>query len=168
MHRLLTCAAVAATLTLAACGGSSNSDQTPARAATSGTVGIKHVDGLGRVLVNSTGMALYTPDQEGGGKIVCTASCTSVWQPVDVGKGKPTAVPGAGSLGVVKRPDGARQVTLDRMPLYTFAEDAPGRATGNGVRDKFDGTPFTWHVVLAGGMKGTGTVTDTSSSNYGY
>jgi predicted lipoprotein with Yx(FWY)xxD motif len=171
MHRLLTCAAVAAALTLAGCGGSSNSsDETPARAASSDTVGIQQVTGIGRVLVDASGMALYTPDQEGNGKIVCTGSCTSEWQPVDVVHGKPTAAKGAGSVGVVKRPDGARQATLDGMPLYTFVQDSPGQITGDGFQDKFGGTSFTWHVVLAGGSKGTGVGTDTnnSGSNYGY
>jgi predicted lipoprotein with Yx(FWY)xxD motif len=166
MHRLLACAAVAAALTLAACGGSSNDSATSARAATSDTVGIQQVTGIGRVLVDSSGMALYTPDQEGNGTIVCTGSCTSEWQPVDVAHGKPTAAPGAGRLGVVKRPDGARQVTLKGMPLYTFAQDSPGQITGDGFQDKFGGTSFTWHVVLAGGSKGTGAPSDTN--NYGY
>jgi predicted lipoprotein with Yx(FWY)xxD motif len=169
MHRLLTCAAVAATLTLAACGGNSNSssNQTPA-AAKSDTVGIQQVNGVGRVLVDSSGMALYTPNQEAHGKIVCVASCTSEWQPVNVGKAKPTAAMGAGNVGVVKRPDGARQVTLDGMPLYTFVQDSPGQITGDGFQDKFGGTSFTWHVVLAGGSKGTGTGAAGSSGSYGY
>lgn len=168
MHRLLlTCAAVAATLTLAACGGNSTGSGTPA-AAKSDTVGIQNVNGVGRVLVDSMGMALYTPNQEAHGKIVCVASCTSEWQPVNPGKGKPTAAAGAGNVGVVKRPDGARQVTLKGMPLYTFVQDSPGQITGDGFQDKFGGTPFTWHVVLAGGSKGTGTGGASSSGSYGY
>jgi predicted lipoprotein with Yx(FWY)xxD motif len=167
MHRLLlTCAAVAATLILAACGGNSNGNQ-PA-AAKSDTVGIQKVNGVGRVLVDSSGMALYTPNQEANGKIACMASCTSIWQPVDLGTGKPTAAMGAGTVGVVKRPDGSRQVTLDGMPLYTFVQDSPGQITGDGFQDKFGGTSFTWHVVLAGGSKGTGTGAASSSGSYGY
>ena len=171
MHRLLAGAAVAASLTLAACGGNSSSNnETPAaRAASSDTVDIQQVTGIGRVLVDASGMALYTPSQEGSGKIVCTGSCTSEWQPVQA-HGTPTAVSGAGRVGVIKRPDGARQVTLAGMPLYTFAQDSPGQITGDGFHDMFSGTSFTWHVLLAGGHKGTGAATDTndSSSNYGY
>jgi predicted lipoprotein with Yx(FWY)xxD motif len=165
---LLSAAAVAATLTLAACGGNSNSNQMPGAAATSDTVGIQNVNGVGRVLVDSSGMALYTPNQEAHGKIACMGSCTSIWQPVDVAKGKPTAAMGAGNVGVVKRPDGTRQITLDGMPLYTFVQDSPGQITGDGFHDKFGGTSFTWHVVLAGGSKGTGTSTAGSSGSYGY
>ena len=170
MHRLLICAAVAASLTLAACGGSNSSSGTPARAAMSDTVGIQKVDGVGRVLVDSSGLALYTPDQEGNGKIVCTNSCTSEWQPVDVAHGKPTAAMGTGKIGVIKRPDGARQVTINGMPLYTFVQDSPSQITGDGFQDQFSGTSFTWHVVLAGGSKGTAAPSNTnnSGSNYGY
>jgi predicted lipoprotein with Yx(FWY)xxD motif len=167
MHRLLAGAAVAASLTLAACGGS---NEMAARTAPSDTVGIQHVTGIGRVLVDSSGMALYTPNQEGNGKIVCTGSCTSEWQPVDVAHGKPSAAQGAGRVGVIDRPGGGRQVTLDGMPLYTFVQDSPGQITGDGFHDTFGGTSFTWHVVLAGGGKGTGAApnANNSSSNYGY
>jgi predicted lipoprotein with Yx(FWY)xxD motif len=163
MHRVLTLAAIAATLIVAGC-GSSDSNETPAGATTSDTVGVKQVDGFGRVLVDSSGLALYTPDQDTKGMIRCTGSCTSEWQPLAPG-GKPSAAAGAGKVGVVKRPDGDRQVTLDGMPLYTFVEDSPSQITGDGFKDEFGGTSFTWHVVLAGGAKGTGSQT---SSQNGY
>jgi predicted lipoprotein with Yx(FWY)xxD motif len=166
MRRVLVLAAVAATLIVAGCGGSS-SNSTQASAPTSNTVGVKQVAGLGRVLVDSSGMALYTPDQEAKGKIRCTGSCASEWQPLLAGSGKPSAAAGAGAVGAIKRPDGARQVTLDGMPLYTFVDDAPGQITGDGFHDKFAGTAFTWHVLLAGGDKGIGAARD-SSSQYGY
>jgi predicted lipoprotein with Yx(FWY)xxD motif len=81
MHRVLTLAAIAATLIVAGCGGSnsnsnSNSGETPASAAMSDTVGVKQIDGIGKVLVDTSGMALYTPDQEAKGMIQCTGSCT--------------------------------------------------------------------------------------------
>jgi predicted lipoprotein with Yx(FWY)xxD motif len=167
MHRVLTLAALAATLIVAGCGGSnSTSSGTPASAATSDTVGVKQVDGIGKVLVDTSGMALYTPDQEAKGMIQCTGSCTAIWQPV-APTGKPTAAAGAGTVGVVKRPDGSRQVTLDGMPLYSFVQDSPSQITGDGFKDQFGGKSFTWHVVLAGGAKGTGTASKTSSQ-YGY
>ena len=165
MHRVLILAAVAATLIIAGCGGTSQNNATTG-ASMSDTVGVKQVDGIGRVLVDSSGMALYTPNQETRGMIRCTGSCTSEWQPVDAG-GKPSAAAGVGKVGVVKRPDGVRQVTLAGMPLYTFVQDSPDQVTGDGAQDQFDGKHFTWHVVLAGGGKGTGTATR-SSGQYGY
>jgi predicted lipoprotein with Yx(FWY)xxD motif len=167
MHRVLTLAAIAATLIVAGCGGSnSTSGQTPAGAATADTVGVKQVDGLGKVLVDTSGMALYTPDQEAKGMIECTGSCAAIWQPL-APTGKPTAAADAGTVGVIKRPDGTRQVTLDGMPLYSFVQDSASQITGDGFKDQFNGKPFTWHVVLAGGAKGTGTASKTSSQ-YGY
>jgi len=169
MHRVFALAALAATLTLAACGGGSNnssSEQPAGGAAKSDTVGIKQVAGFGRVLVDSTGRALYTPDQEMKGMIRCTGSCTSEWVPVGAGD-QPTAAAGAGKVGVIKRPDGARQVTLNGLPLYTFVDDSPSHVTGDGDKDRFAGQDFTWHVLLAGGATGTGSTSGTNT-HYGY
>jgi predicted lipoprotein with Yx(FWY)xxD motif len=164
MHRLLLCAAVAASLLISACGQATTTADT---APSSKTVNIKHVDGMGDVLVDSSGLALYTPDQEANGKIRCTGECTSFWTPLEPGSGAPT---GAKKLGVVKRPDGGRQVTLDGKPLYTFVEDAPGKITGDDFRDAFGGTRFTWHVVLAGGSvsSSSGGSGNESGGGYGY
>ena len=146
---LLTCGAVATSLVLAACGGDSGSAAS-ASAAPADTVAIKHVEGLGEVLVDARGKALYTPDQDTAKRIRCTGECTSFWQPLDPGAAEPTAPEGVGTLAVIRRPDGSRQVTADQRPLYTFSEDAPGSITGDGFRDEFGGRTFVWHLVLAG------------------
>jgi predicted lipoprotein with Yx(FWY)xxD motif len=161
MHRLLALAAVAASLTLAACG----EESTTTAPAPSDTVQVRHVDGMGDVLVDGTGLALYTPDQETNGKIQCTDECLSFWQPLEAGSGTPTGVE---RLGVVKRPDGERQVTLGGKPLYTFTEDAPGKVTGDDFRDEFGGTRFVWHVVLAGGDVSSSSSGGDDRGGYGY
>ena len=167
MRRLLTSVVVAAaTLTLAACGSSDDGTGAAAGAgAPQTTVGIKNVSGLGDVLVDSGGLALYAADQEARGKIRCTGGCTSFWHPLTAGSGRPTAADGAGSADVIRRPDGTRQVTVDGKPLYTFVEDSPGKITGDGFRDEFGGRSFTWHVVLAGGGRSDG---GTARGGYGY
>jgi predicted lipoprotein with Yx(FWY)xxD motif len=165
MHRLLTLTAIAGTLILVGCGGSSNDSTNTGAPARMNTVGVKHVDGMGDVLVDASGLALYTPDQEANGKIECTGECTSFWLPVKAGAGKPT---GTGKLDVIRRPDGTRQVALGAKPLYTFVEDAPGKITGEGFKDDFAGKMFTWHVALAGGGKSDGGGTSTSGGGYGY
>jgi predicted lipoprotein with Yx(FWY)xxD motif len=150
MRRLLTSgAALAATLLLAACGGGGSSDSTTTGATT--TVAVKQVDGIGRVLVDANGKALYTSDVEADGKVRCTGACTSFWEPLTLGSGTPTAAAGAGALDVVKRPDGTKQVAVDGKPLYTFTEDGPDTVEGNGFADDFNGRHFTWSAVLAGG-----------------
>jgi predicted lipoprotein with Yx(FWY)xxD motif len=167
MHRLLTLAVLAATLVVVGCGSNESDTGAPARM---NTIGIKHVDGMGDVLVDASGLALYTPDQESGGKIRCTGECTSFWLPVKAGSGAPTAADGTGKLDVIRRPDGTRQVGLGAKPLYTFVEDAPGKITGEGFRDDFGGQAFTWHVVLAGGGQadGGGSTSTSTGGGYGY
>ena len=141
---------------LAAC-GSSNSDSsssnaassTPAQtSAVSDTVSTKSVGGVGTVLVDSKGDALYTNNQDSGSKIACTASCQSIWPPLMASGGQPASSDSAvqAKLGVMNG-----QVTFDGKPLYTFVQDSPGQATGNGTMDSFNGTSFTWTAAMTGG-----------------
>jgi predicted lipoprotein with Yx(FWY)xxD motif len=169
-------AAVAATLILAACGGGGGGSSDSGSAAPAGgrgdTVAVKEIDGVGDVLVDASGKALYTSDVEADGKVHCTGACTSFWEPLTVGSGTPTAAADAGKLGVADRPDGTKQVTVDGKLLYTFSEDEPGKVKGNGFADDFDGRHFTWNAVLAGGGSAdssSGDAGETSPRNdYGY
>jgi predicted lipoprotein with Yx(FWY)xxD motif len=165
-------AAAAATLALAACGGGGDGGPSTSTASSTGAVSVQRVDGIGSVLVDAAGKALYTPDQESDGKVRCTGACASIWQPLLApGNGAPKAGGGA-MLDVIVRPDGKRQVTAGRKPLYTFTEDPTGRVTGNGFADDFAGRHFTWHAVLAGGgaarSSGGGSSTAPSRNDYGY
>jgi predicted lipoprotein with Yx(FWY)xxD motif len=145
--------AIAAAATLAACGGGGGGGATAAAMPnTHGqTVSAQQIGGAGRVLVDSSGMALYASDQESAaGKVLCTGACNSFWQPLTVSGGTPSgSVPG--QLGVMKRPEGSMQVTFDGKPLYTFTQDGPEEVTGDGFKDAFEGEHFTWHVVSTGG-----------------
>jgi predicted lipoprotein with Yx(FWY)xxD motif len=166
-------AALASALVLAACGGGGGDSSDSAPAAASGmTVAVKSIDGIGDVLVDSGGKALYTSDVEADGKVRCTGACTSFWKPLTVDSAKPSVAGDVGSVGVVSRPDGAKQVTVGGKLLYTFSEDAPGKVEGNGFADDFDGRHFTWNAVLAGGdvagSSGGGASDDTSKKDYGY
>lgn len=138
-------AAIVAALVVAACGGTEKS-AAPSRAAP--TVAAK--DG---VLVDASGKALYSPDQERSGKVRCVGGCLSFWLPLEPASGTPTAGGGvSGKLGVITRDDGGKQVTLDGRPLYRFSEDpAPGKVTGDGFQDDFDGTHFTWRAIKTSG-----------------
>jgi predicted lipoprotein with Yx(FWY)xxD motif len=149
---------VAAAVGLAGCGGGTDT-----------TVSARNVSGVGTVLVDQAGHALYSPEQEADGTILCTATCASIWIPLGVPSGQmsPTATDDLASrVGVVKRPDGSEQVTFDGKPLYTFVEDrSPGAVTGNGFEDSFGATSFTWRVVGPGPVS-TGTTPGTQG--YGY
>lgn len=160
--------AVATALIVSACGGSDTGASAPDTSG-SQTVSVSTVDGVGEVLVDTQGAALYAADQESDGMVVCTDSCTSIWDPLTVSGGSPTAGAGlAGMLGVVTRPGGTRQVTFDGRPLYRFVEDpGAGTVTGNGLADSFDGQAFLWHVATPTGVS-TSSANSPSSSSDGY
>jgi predicted lipoprotein with Yx(FWY)xxD motif len=163
----LACGAAIAALAvvLSACGGGGGGASAES-AAVAATIAVKRVGGVGSVLVDRRGAALYTPDQEADGKIHCTGPCGGFWLPLAAGPRAPTAAPGVtGALGVIKRPDG-RQVTYEHKPLYRFSEDKrPGQVTGDGFTDSFAGTSFTWHAVTTTGASSGGA---SGSRGYGY
>jgi len=173
--RLLISAATSAlALTLAACGSNTVSDSSPTGApSTQGlTVSIMAAGGIGNILVDSSGRALYTPDQETDSTVHCVAACLSYWIPLAPGSANPTAPSGAPKLGVINRPDGTKQVTAGGRPLYTFSLDSAGKINGDGVADDFGGSHFTWHAVHSDGSAATTPATPTtkapSSPGYGY
>ena len=152
-------------LLLGGCGGGGSGE--PA-SASGETVSVANVTGVGDVLVDAHGNALYSPDQEADGKVLCTDACASIWIPLTLPAGEqPTGSSDVSSqLGLIRRPDGAEQVTYEGKPLYTFAEDpSPGEVTGNGFADDFGGTSFTWHVAAPGSVSGGTTSTE---GGYGY
>jgi predicted lipoprotein with Yx(FWY)xxD motif len=166
-------AAVAAALALlvSACGGGGSSG---AMGSDNGApnaneqVSVSDVDGVGDVLVDAKGDALYMSEQEAGGMVLCTDGCTAFWEPLTVsGTGSPTGASSVdGTLGTVERPDGSRQITFDGAPLYRFTEDSgPGVVSGDGFADSFDGRQFTWHVARPGGAS---EAPSTPSGGIGY
>jgi predicted lipoprotein with Yx(FWY)xxD motif len=157
---------------LAACGGSSNSSSgssnasaaaTPvSQTAGADTVSTKSVGGVGTVLVDSKGDVLYTNNQDSASKVACTSQCMSIWPALMAPSGgKPSSSDSAvqAKLGVVNG-----QVTYGGKPLYTFVQDSPGQATGNGVMDSFGGTSFTWTAAMAGGGASSGSAPAASPS----
>jgi predicted lipoprotein with Yx(FWY)xxD motif len=150
-------AALALVLVLAACGDDSDDGDSGSSAAASTTsattVSIESVDGVGEVLVDSGGAALYTADQEMDGTVRCTDSCADTWIPLTLSGSREPSAPDdvPGELGVTERPGGERQVSYDGQPLYTFADDTTaGQVTGDGLSDTFDGELFSWQVVQTG------------------
>jgi predicted lipoprotein with Yx(FWY)xxD motif len=152
-------------LTVTACGkatgGSAGSgygaygNQTTAAAPASSpvqTVALKtETTRAGMVLANGGGLTLYyySEDKPGSGKSVCTGGCATAWPPLAAPVKAPAGVHLPGPLGMITRPGGVRQVTINGFPVYTYAGDkAPGQATGNGMEG-------SWHVVKLGGAAGT-------------
>ena len=84
------------------------------------------------VLTNAKGFTLYSfaPDTPAASK--CYGSCAAYWPPVT---GTAPAGPGLpGTVGTITRTGGARQLTYNGHPLYTYIGDsAPGQANGNNL-----------------------------------
>ncbi len=94
----------------------------------------------GGMLVNTSGMTLYTFDKDtaGSGKSVCNGPCTAIWPAFSA----PAEAKAAGDWSVVTRDDGTRQWAYKGKPLYTFARDAkPGDKSGDGFNNNI------WHVA---------------------
>jgi predicted lipoprotein with Yx(FWY)xxD motif len=148
-------AAVAAAALLAACSSGGSTAPAAGAAGESGAVlATGQVPGAGTVLTDRSGMTVYEPQQEAGGKILCTGSCLSFWMPVTVGQGAVLHAAGSvtGELGTINRPGGGTQLTVNGHPLYTFKQDiGPGSDMGNNFSDNFGGHSFTWHALTAAG-----------------
>jgi predicted lipoprotein with Yx(FWY)xxD motif len=81
------------------------------------------------VLARGDRQALYYWTRERDGKIRCVGACAKAWPPYIVAKGRavPKKIKGfSGTFGVVVRPDGRRQLTYDKLPLYVYAHEGRG------------------------------------------
>lgn len=101
------------------------------------TVAVRQDPALGPLITDTQGWSLYIFTRDQPGVSVCTGQCAVNWPPLILAgeAGDPVAPPDLpGALGVIVRPDGARQVTYNDMPLYYFAGDAqPGDTNGQGA-----------------------------------
>jgi predicted lipoprotein with Yx(FWY)xxD motif len=179
--------ALAASLTLAACGSSSSKSGSSSQAGTAPASTASSSSGEGAavvksasnaalgatVLVDAHGMTLYHLTAERNGKFICTTSaCLQVWHPLAAPAGTPSG--SVGSLGTVKRPDGTEQVTYKGMPLYTFASDQKlGDAKGQGIKDVGTWTAVTVSAKSSGSAPAASTPAQpaapaNSGGGYGY
>ena len=151
---LASAAVIAAALSVAACGSSSSSSSGPASAppgaasapaSSASALKTAAIDGV-TVLTNTQGFTLYMFAPDTGTASKCNGSCAQIWPPVT---GPVIAGPGiTGTLGTIKRADGATQATYNGHPLYTYAGDtAPGQNFGNNLN--LNGG--LWHQVTVSG-----------------
>jgi len=116
------------------------------------TVQIRQDATAGSILAGPDGKTLYTFSTDSAGASTCADTCANAWPPLVLDSGQPTAGPGlSGTLAVITRADGKRQVTYNGQPLYTFVRDTQaGAATGDGVT-AFGGT---FHLARPAGAAG--------------
>ena len=98
----------------------------------------------GGVMVNSSGMTLYTFDKDpaGAGKSVCNGPCAELWPALK-------AVPAdtaTGDFGIVTRDDGSKQWAYKGKPLYLYSKD---QKSGDKTGDDFN---KVWHVIKEEGQ----------------
>jgi predicted lipoprotein with Yx(FWY)xxD motif len=154
-------------LLLAACGGSSGSSGSAGSTATPSTTAAGQATGvalnppgttvlivqksdLGYVLAEANGLVVYTYGKDTkGGVPSCTGSCASLWPPVTGNPKSLSADTLPGTLGTVATANGAKQVTYNGYPLYTYKGAKPLSTTGNGVGG-------LWHVIKLSASDVTG------------
>jgi predicted lipoprotein with Yx(FWY)xxD motif len=128
---------------------------TPAGAATAKkAVLTATVPGVGVILVDGQGHALYTHTDANGQAVACTGACATAWPPVTLAAGaKVKPVKGVKGLGTTSD---THQVTSTGLPLYRFSLDMQAKqAKGEGI-NAFGGT---WHVVTVKNAKTNATPT---------
>ncbi len=153
-------AALALAAALSGCGGSPGTTTAPTTpVATSATptagsptaaaaVDLKTASSsAGNIVVDAAGMSVYffTKDVKDSGSSACTGACLTAWSPLLTTAATPAAEGVTGTLGTITTPDGAKQVTLNGLPLYYFAQDKnPGDVLGQGVKD-------VWYLATPAG-----------------
>lgn len=114
---------------------------------------------LGDIVVDSDGMTVYIFDRDtaDSGKSSCSGECLAAWPPVSTTNEEPTVDGVTGDVSTITRDDGSLQITLNGLPLYTYAPDeTAGDVTGQGVSG-------IWWVVGPDGAK-----IDTAADTSGY
>ena len=103
----------------------------------------------GGVLVNSTGMTLYTFDKDpaGSGRSVCIDKCAANWPPLKAtAEDKPR-----GDYTLITRDDGSKQWAHKGKPLYLWIKDQkPGDKTGDGFNKVFHVVEEEWKMMPGG------------------
>ncbi|HEX9228318.1 MAG TPA: hypothetical protein VF885_17075 [Arthrobacter sp.] len=101
----------------------------------------------GPIVVDGKGMSVYyyTKDVKDSGTSACTGGCLEAWPPVLAASDTPTVDGVTGTVGTIATPDGKKQLTVNGMPVYYYAEDkAAGDITGQGVGG-------VWYLVAPSG-----------------
>jgi predicted lipoprotein with Yx(FWY)xxD motif len=124
----------------------------PSAAAMTDTINVATDSSGGQFIVATNGMPLYLFTPDGDDMSTCKDTCAANWPAYTVADGvTPTAGAGVtGTVGTFKRDDGTMQVTINKQPLYFFANDkAPGDTNGQGLNE-------VWYLVQPSGTQVAG------------
>jgi predicted lipoprotein with Yx(FWY)xxD motif len=131
-----------------AAGSASTSGPASSSAPAAAAADLKVADSkAGQIVVDGKGMSVYyyTKDVKDSGTSACTGGCLEAWPPVLAASDTPTVDGVTGTVGTITTPDGKKQLTVNGMPVYYYAEDkAAGDITGQGVGG-------VWYLVAPSG-----------------
>jgi predicted lipoprotein with Yx(FWY)xxD motif len=148
-------------------GGStySNPSAAPSKSAPSSASLTTASSALGKIIVDGKGMTAYVFDKDtaGSGSSTCTGPCATAWPSITASSATPKVAGVTGKVGTITGVNGEKQITVNGLPLYTFARDkAAGDVTGQGVGN-------VWWVLSPSGDKiSTPAPSPSSSSKPGY
>ncbi len=171
-HVALTFIALSSIAMLAGCTTTSPSQSQPAaptpQTVSAGSPVRVASDGSTQFLEDAHGYAVYVFAADSPNHSNCSGACLVYWPAVPAPAKLPTHVAGeTGTLGVLTRTDGTRQLTINGWPLYTYAADsAPGMSNGQGVK----ASGGLWWLVDPAGQHLTsqlGATTSTKSTTRG-
>jgi len=164
-------AAALAALALAGCSGGSGSTTGASASGSSPTTsaapGAAATDlsvapsSLGQIVVDGKGMTVYYygKDTKGETASACTGQCLTQWPPVTA-SGTPSVTGVTGDVGTIDGANGTKQVTIDGLPIYTFAGDsAAGDVKGQLVAN-------AWWAVAPDGSKITTAASGAATGGY--
>jgi predicted lipoprotein with Yx(FWY)xxD motif len=110
----------------------------------------KNLPRMGKAVVDQEGWILYRFDKDTANPPAtnCVDKCAEVWPPAYTDDGEPELVGiDEEKVGVITRPDGTKQLTIDGWALYRYIGDKkPGQWKGQGVGG-------TWFVIAPDGKR---------------
>jgi predicted lipoprotein with Yx(FWY)xxD motif len=113
----------------------------------------QEVADLGTVLIDQDGRTLYRFDEDSADPptTTCVGDCAEKWPPFVVDRDAKLLVDGIedSAVGLLERPDGSTQLTVNGWALYRFSGDtAAGATEGQGVGG-------AWYAITPDGKKAT-------------
>jgi predicted lipoprotein with Yx(FWY)xxD motif len=100
-----------------------------------------------KVLVNAKGKPVYLLTGDSATHPKCKGTCLTYWPAVTTTQKKPTLGAGIKGKVAVWHHNHINQVTLNGHPLYTYAADSAGSASGEGLKS-FGGV---WELLNSSG-----------------
>jgi predicted lipoprotein with Yx(FWY)xxD motif len=131
-------------------GSSTAAATTAASSATTSSLQFMTNATLGKILTDGNGITLYQFATDKRDTSACTGQCATSWPPLTASAAPAAPAGDSGTIGLITRPDGTKQVTYNGLPLYRYSKDAKqGDTTGQGVGG-------LWHIVQSGNSAPTG------------